>query len=284
MRVTLALLLVVGLAAPAVASQDSAEPEHRRAVYERMLEQIRGLDLPARVDALVRLAWPEQTNDEELAAMARDLLVEYGHDAVPGLRKAIRTVTPIHQADVVATLLEGFERAGGALSNELSLALDDALWYGDRESKRLAMREAARRRYQQAVLPIMDAAVEYPELTEDAIEALGHIGAERARFFIGQRLIEGSGPIRTKAAIALSRIGGLAREPLREAALSEDAELREVAIQAMLSSATPDDLYVFHDFVDRYGASDPRTAEAVRSIAAQLEEYLEQRNAQQDVP
>lgn len=281
MRVT--AILFAALISTHAASTAAGDPQPPTA-YERMLAEVRGLQIPERVEALVHLAWPDGPADEEVAAVARAQLLDYGPQALPGLRQAILSVPAVHQADVVATLIENQKRTGGPISGEFAMALEQALWFGDSESKRLTMKEAARRRYAMAVLPITDAVIEYPELTEDAVECLGRIGDPRARFFLADRLQQGSEPVRLKAAVALARIGGPAREPLREAALSDDPALRTIAIQSLLSSATPEDLYVFHDFVARYGQADPATAEAVRAIAIQLEEYLARQQPAEDVP
>ena len=97
----------------------------------------------------------------------------FGNFAMGGLHRAIRTVPVKHQADLVALMLENQRRVSGPKSPLFAGALYDVIWYGNVESKRLAIKETAVFRYADTILPTMDAAIEHPELMADAIESLG---------------------------------------------------------------------------------------------------------------
>ncbi len=251
-------------------------PDPGAAGAEEWLDQalLRAGSWDKRIDLLIDCAWPAADGDPQLAEIARDRLAHHGNRAVPGLREAIRSVERRYETQVVTTLVQNQELVQGKRSPYYLPALDEALWFGNLESKRVAIRELSRSRFSLAVLPSIDAALEYPELVPDVVEALGRIGDERARFFLGRQLTERDDEVRVKAALALARIGGRATTPLREAALSDDPARREIALNALLPVATTEDLHALYDYLSRYEDVDPKLTSHVRDTAARLEEAL----------
>ena len=76
------------------------------------------------------------------------------------------------------------------------------------------------------------------------------------------------------AAISLGKVGNTGLLILREEAASEDREVRQAAIEALLPHANPDDLTRLHEYVAVRTDDDPRVVELVRARAIELEELL----------
>jgi hypothetical protein len=225
-------------------------------------------------EALVRLAFPEEEVDRTVMLLARKALVAYGEYAIPALRRAVTTVRPEHQADAVWTLTRTFLKLESGLPSDYLLGLEEAAWFGTRDAKLRAIPELGRHRYRPSLLTIIDAAYEDPEIVPTAIEALATMGDDRARFFLETQMLEGGPEVRGLAAAALAQIGNDALRPLKLAARSENPEVRLVAIQALLTVATVDDISTLHEYVYDHPDDDPATVEAVRASALALEKTL----------
>jgi hypothetical protein len=85
--------------------------------------------------------------------------------------------------------------------------------------------------------------------------------------------------MRSEAAVALSRIGGPALQPLKDAMRSEDRALRETACRALLPVAGLEDVTALHEYAAARPDDDPGLVEAVRTAAAMLEEAMAARQA-----
>lgn len=235
--------------------------------------------IPAQAEALARLAWPDDGGDPAVRKIAREQLVDFADAATDALWKAVIHVKPEYKAEVVQTLLAGFRRLTEGLPANYLPALDDAVWFGTREARILAIPELGRFRNRASVLPIIDAAIEDPQILEVAVKALGAIGDERARFFLAKVLDEGGAEIRDAAAVALGRLGDEGRAMLKSAMRSPRRELRLSAVRALLPVATVEDLTALHEFATSHAADDAATAKSVEAAAATLEKVLEAREA-----
>jgi hypothetical protein len=268
----------LGLAAAALTLAAAAPKPATPAEAERaVLAALAGAaDAPRQAAALAALAWPaEGSRDPAIAARARKELVSFGTHGVPALGNAIPKVQSRYQAEVVASLIEARQHFDGPLPAEYVPALETALWFGTSEAKLLAFEEVGRLRFQGAVLPIVDAAIEDPEILGKAIETLGTIGDDRARFFLAEQLHKGAPAHRELAAIAMARIGGRALDPLRGAMRSENRELRELAARAILPVATEADLSELYEYLAAHPQDDPALLRGLRGTAQELERLLE---------
>lgn len=265
---TVLMLAVV----PAARADDDSKPLSRRTVDAAITAA--GSSIPGQVEALAKLAWPVQDGDPEVSELARLTLVDYQVHALPSIRAAIRWVRPEQQASVVSTLVAAYYRIGYGQNGDFLAGLNEAVWYGTREARLVAMPELGRFRVAPALLTIIDAASEDSALVPVAIETLASIGDDRARFFLENVMLEGAPEVRGLAASALARIGDEALLPLKIAIRSDDPAVRVMAVQALLPVATVDDLSTLHDYVYTHADDDPATVEAVRASATMLEDIL----------
>ena len=275
---TAALLLMLPLLLATAWDQGLSSEETARAdqvVVQALAEA--GSDIPAQAELLARLAW--DNDDAEVAAAARSMLVDYKAHGIPAMRAAIRWVEPELQGDVVAALIESRDRIEAGRPEEFLVALDEAIWFGTREARRLAIPQAARFGLRSTLLPMVDAALEDPELVPITVRALAIMRDERARFFLEEQLLHGEGKLRYDAALALARIGNQAVEPLRRGLQSDVEEVRLAAVQALLPIATLQDLSALYEYYGDHPDDDPQTRERVRETAARLEQLLQAQQA-----
>ncbi len=278
MATPLRILAVLALSPllAAAGPESKALPDPNEVVHEAMA---RADQIPAQAVALAELAWPRVPGDPRVAALAREVLVHFGEPGVTAMRRALPTVKPEQQAEVVKALLETFPTFPGAVPPDYVLTLEDVLWIGTREAKTLAIPELARLGDEGGVLPIIDSTLDEPGLRPVSIPALGTLGNERARFFLERMLHEGGPGNRELAAVALARIGGKAHDLLRQAVRSNDKEVRLAAVRAMLPTLTVDDLTVLHEYTAAHPDDDPGTYKAVTAAAGLLEKLLEAQQA-----
>ncbi|MBZ5640847.1 MAG: HEAT repeat domain-containing protein [Acidobacteriia bacterium] len=261
---------VLLLAAAPHGAKDAADAD--RVVAEAMAE---AHAIEAQAEALTALAWPAGGGDPTVRAMAKEKLILFGQPGMAALWKSLITVKPSDKADVVKTLLAEFRQLTGGLPPEYLPALDDAIWFGTRESRRIAIPEVARFNQEGPVLSIIDAAMEDPEILPTAVDALGRLGDPRGRFFLERVLNEGKPGVREKAAVALARVGEPGRAVLKTATRSGNKEIRLAAIRSLLPVVTVDDLSSLYEYTAAHAADDPPTAKAVDAAAARLEKILE---------
>ena len=236
----------------------------------------RSLKIPLQAEALVQLAWRDESVDSRVRAEARQELVFFGHYALRALRKAVKEVDPTLRADATATLIEARMRDPGGNPADFLPGLEEALWFGSIEAKRIAMHELARYPFPPAVLTTIDAIYEHPELTLDGLRALGAMQNARGRFFLRRVLQFGDPHFKPAAAIALGRVGETGLLTLREQARSEDRAVREAAIDALLPYANPDDLTTLYEYIGFRTEDDPEVRARVLEKAAEIEQILEE--------
>ncbi len=235
--------------------------------------------IPAQAEALAALAWPPGPGDPGVRAKAKQELVNFADQGMEAIWKAIREAEPADKADAVDTLILAFRRLTGGMPSAYLPALDDAIWFGTREARLLAIPEISRFRMQSPVLTIIDAAIEDPEVLPAAVDALGSMGDGRARFFLERILHEGNAGTRERAAVSLSRLGEPGRTILKSAIRSDSKEIRLAAIRALLPVAWVDDLSSLYDYGRAHADDDPATAKAVEAATAALEKALESQRA-----
>jgi hypothetical protein len=242
-----------------------------------------GKDYHAQAEILAGIAWPTGPMDPALSKVARRILVEYGADGMRALRKSIRRAGPGYSGDVVLALTQAYEYVQSGIPQDYLPAMLDALWDGSADARRLAMLTLTRHGENSGILPMMDSAYEYPELTTTVIECLGRLRDERARFFLDSHLRSDDIAIRQAAATSLAQIGGIALEMLVRGIREEDDHLRQLSAIALSTVAGPDELTALHEYVGAFPEDDPAAVGAVRRRAEYIERMIEAyHNLQQD--
>jgi hypothetical protein len=270
----LLFLLTGGLARTLGDSPSAAEQEIRRA------KALAG-DIPAQANALTRLIWGEENQDPEVAALARETLINYSKYAYPALHGATLWVDKVHTADLAATLIETRRRFPAMPAGRYVPALNQLLWFGSVDARRLVIPELAINRHRQSILPAIDAAYENPELTLLVLRELPRFMQDETRHYLGQVLHDGNDTERALAAEALASIGGRCLATLREAVLAERPEVRLVALEVLLPSTAPSDLSVLYEYLANFPEDDAQLLESVRERAVMLEALLENRRARE---
>jgi HEAT repeat protein len=272
MRFQPLFLLFLALAAQLPTTVAQVSPE--RQVIDRAKSE--AVSIPRQVAALTRLAWFEGDPSGKVAQLAKQELVGFGGESIPELRGAFLRVDPALQHEVVGTMITGRRAKGGMVPTGYVEGLTDFIWDGGRAARELAIPELALYRPAGAVLPIIDAASEDPELLPIALPALGLIGNDRARHYLADLLRDGEGEVPGLAAAALARIHGRALGPLREGLLAEREVTRVAAARALLPIATLEDLSALYEYYGAYPDDDPELRAQVRDTASRLELLLQQ--------
>ena len=232
--------------------------------------------VPQQAKALVALAWPEEPTDPTVVWLARQQLVEFAEDSLPALRQAVRTVPERYQADVVSALLEARFLVSASLPQVFLPALEEALWFGSFEARRLVIPELAAHRYRPALITLMDTAYEYPALTDSVTQALGLYSNDKARHFLLDVMRNGTAGQSLAAAEALARIGGRALGALKTAVRDENPQARRSSIDSLLPISSINDLSLIYDFVAAPGSDeDPELLRRVTARAELLEILLD---------
>ncbi len=259
---------VAWVAAPAAAAADDP-----RAVLNAA--KASAADIHGQAVQLTLLAWPAAGTGEPLVqAAARRELVEFGTHGFAALRQAIPRVDPRYTGDLVATMIEArLDDAHGSPPDYLP-GLEEGLWFGASEARRLAMAELSRYPFPPAVLTTIDAIHDEPRLTLAGIRALSRLRDERGRFFLIRVLDEGDPRFKQPAAQALGKLGEVGTAALREHARSPTPAVREAALAALLPHAGPDDLTLLHEYV-MARRRPSALLEQVRARTAELEMALE---------
>ena len=288
MRPLLVLLLcaAIGAGSPASAGRRSRKADAPQpppaaaptdaASAQKIIEdaKARAVSIPAQVEALIALGFPSVPSDPAVREAARNELILFGEHVITPLAEAVPRVTPENRAPLVQTLMAAFRRLSYGLPTDYLPGIESAIWFGDHAARELAIPELARFHQRGATLTMVDAATEDPSLSAVVIRAMGEIGDPRARFWLETQL-RGSDPtLRADAAVSLSRIGGPALVPLKDAMKAENRALREIASRALLPVAGLDDITALHEYAAAFPGDDAALLEAVRTAAAMLEEAL----------
>ncbi len=267
--IALALLLLPG--SPPCSARDAIEEEIRLALGS---QNVRG-----QTRSLARLAWGEENENHELAARARERLTDFGQQGMEAIAEALRWSDPSLSADIMSAMMEAESHMTFGMSSQTLVAIDYALWFGSPEAKRIAMRYTSFRPVPVLLMPVIDCAYEHPQLTPTVISVLGRIRDDRARFFLAEQVERGGDEIRAQAIEALALIGGRALTYLRAWALSDEPELRELALLAILPRTTIGDLSTLYEYMTLYPDDDPTLLTALQARARLLEERFEAQQA-----
>lgn len=230
--------------------------------------------------ALCRLAWPlSGARDEAVAAGARKALETFGTRYMFALQEAIN-VSPVEYGDeILRTLMIQQEQGNPQDIPELVPALLDGLWLGDRAAKERAIRALLAFRPALAVQPMIDAAIEYPELTPLVVQTLGRYRYEQARFWLEKIMIEGPEELRPAAASSLAQIRGAALGPLKNGLKAPDRATRLLAARALLASATEYELGAIYEYLERHADDDAVLTESLKRTAERFEKEIAARDA-----
>jgi HEAT repeat protein len=262
--------------APAAPSQADAERANK-AVAAALAS---GGDQKEQARALVRLAWPASgKRDETVSGRARFELAEWGQHAMFALYEAVNTVRTEYTHEVVKAAIAAETYVKSDSAPEFVPLLLDSLWTGNREAKKLAIDRLVIERQVMAVHPMIDSAIDDPELVPVVIDALGRMRFEQARYWLAKIMLTGSPEQRGAAASALAQIGGSALVPLKEALGSQDKSVRLLAAHALLPVATDYELSAIYEYISKHGGDDPAVTQALKGMAATIEKAIAARNA-----
>ena len=267
-----ALILTLSLFVAADAASEILTDERAAATAE-VVEALAGVDdIPEQARVLAALAWPQDPDSVAplVRQQARAMLIPYRDRAVPAIREVVRT-SAVHGGDAMAAMVEARSAMESGLPTDYYSALDDALWFGSRDARRIAMTELARFRTVPNILAIMDAAEEDPELRMIAISTLATFRSDRSRFWLAKFLHGQDTELRAAAASALASIGSLALDPLKEAAAAADGDVREVALRSLLPVTRPEDLTALYEYLADFPEDPAELVTAVRERALELE-------------
>lgn len=266
--------IVAALVLPSAAFPASDGLSETEAQQVLLDAKARAVAIDAQARALAGLAWPDEPGDPLVQSLAREELMNFGELGMEALRAAATSVRPLYRADVVATLIAAQRRVRAGIPLHFLPGLDEAIWAGTAEARRLAIREVARFRYFPAMLTIIDAATAEPRVRREALVSLGRLGDDRAWNFLAEVLDGGTIEEQRLAAAALTQLGDRGREVLRKASRSTARVVREIAVTALLPRATLDDLSALHEFIGEHADDDPLVVGAARERAAFLESLL----------
>ena len=87
-------------------------------------------------------------------------LVDFGSHGFPALHYAMTNVAIRYTADVTAALIESRRKSLVDIPPNLLPALEDAVWFGSSDARRLAIPELALYQYRPALLACIDAGLE----------------------------------------------------------------------------------------------------------------------------
>jgi hypothetical protein len=249
----------------------------------RILDQAKRAagSIPEQGLVLAGYAWPEEEQDPGLSFAAREQLIAFGSHGVAAMRHALRESPKRYNADVVSALIEARMPVFGSYSDQYLPTLEDAIWSGTADARRLAIIEVTYYKFPPALTSMIDAAYEDPELIDLVVASVAAYGDERGRHFLADIMKTGTPAQRRSAAKGLARIGGRASRQVRDAALAKDADTRQAAINALLPIASFDDLTLLHEYYVRYGEADAELGQRVRRRAVLLEDLREFDQAQQ---
>ena len=281
LRQSIQLSMLIGaaliLAVPPVAQTEPNEDDRF------IREQLGSLNGDDQARALSRLIWSEDDSlpaSPSVAANARQRLLGWGKRGMPIMREAMDWAHPRYSADIVSCVIEAEKSMKSGRSHATNSTIDAAIWFGSTDGKRIAMVHYGLRPHLGSMLPIIDTAYDHPQLRLLVIESLRSLRNDKARFFLAEVLESGSAEERLRSAEAMAHIGGRCLEYLRGWSLSDDAELRSIAMSALLPVANIADLTTLYEYIGLYPDEDPKLLARLVTRAQDLEAAFE---AQQEI-
>lgn len=233
-------------------------------------------DLDRRAFILAATAWPDEASTAVLRTTARNRLVTYGQRAIEAASLRFLIAPREYMGEMVSLMIQARERMTDGFPRSFVPAMEMAIWFGDRESRRLAIPECAMLGVQAATMTIIDATYEDPELEELAVFSLGQLGDDRARFWLTGQLDSKDSKRASLAAQAMMQIGGEAAEIVRERATDDNLTTRIAAVEAMLFRPNTLDLSALYGYYGTYPEDDPELRGRVRDIAERLEQLVQE--------
>jgi HEAT repeat protein len=272
MRIRFSTLIALVLLA--VTQVAAAEESEARKIVNRAKAEAGSIE--GQAEALARLAWPAGPYQPDVAALAREELVLFGEHGLAALRAAVERVDPLYSADVTAALIDARRLVRSGIPPDYLPALEEVVWSGSPDARRLAIPELAKVQYTLATLACIDSAIDDPSLRGLVVRSLARFKDEGARFYLEEILLHGPDDLRETAARSLAQIGGEAKQPLHTAVLSPDPVVRLPAIRGMIPFLRMDDLNVLYEYVAQFPDDDEEILAEVRAKAQVLEQIFEQ--------
>ena len=281
-RSTQTVCLFLLIAAPLLAQGGPPDEETLR-----IDQQIKEFTSTARGEeyarALAHLVWSDTPNPPtapEVSARARELLLGWGKRGMPAIREALEWADPRYGADIMLAMREAERVMRSGTSPQMPAAIELGIWYGSPDARRLAMQNLNARPRNGMMLPVIDVAYDDPTMLPLVLESLKGMRSDKARFFLAETMENADTETRYRIAETMAVIGGRCLEYLRSWSLSEEQELRSIAVNALLPVANIGDLTTLYEYIGLYPDDDPQLLAALTARAQVLEAAFE---AQQEI-
>ena len=273
-------VLVLSVAVASAAAPAAPSPETLRARAAVAAALTSSTDPLQQARAVCRLAWPlEGSRDEAVAAEARKTLETFGSRYMLSLQEALNISPAEYSGEIVHTIMVQQQQGRPSEMPELVPSLIDALWVGNRDAKEQAIRGLNLFRPALAVQPMIDAAIENPELAPIVVQVLGAYRYEQARFWLEKMMIEGPQELRAPAASSLAQIGGAALGPLKNGLKAPDRDTRVLAARALLAAATEYELGAIYEYLEHHADDDAVLTRSLKVTAEKFEQQIAARDA-----
>ncbi|MDH3627529.1 MAG: hypothetical protein OES25_07720 [Acidobacteriota bacterium] len=247
-------LLAFASTGPIHADMEPSPAEKKQQARQTLLDAIEGTQGgDERVLLLAELAWPDPSvpRNAWVAFEAHKELIAMGESAVNGLARVVADVDPTQAGDVVLTIIAARTRQTSGVARSFLPAMDRAVWFGSLDARRLAIPQLAKRQSYGTLPACVDAALEEPSLLPLVIRSTVGFRRDSARHFLKTQLESGDAELRQLAAESLARIGGRARDTLREATLSDSLEIQESSLRAWLPLTGTNDITTLYEYLAR---------------------------------
>ena len=281
-RLLCSALVLLGLTlAPTVKAQDAEESNELRASRVVRAALREGLPEASRGSILAQLAWPDPAlpRDSWVEHRARMELISIGADAIGDIDHMHMHVSREQSADLVMTLIAARKRQRAGIPRDFLPAMDRAVWFGSTDARRLAIPILAKNGSYGTMQACIDAALEEPTLLPMVIRSTVGFGRDSSRHFLKTQLESGDPHLIQLAAESLASIGARARDTLRDATLSDSAEIREIAIRALLPLTGTSDLTALYEYLSQFANDEEQLVAEVGERTVMLESLLELQQA-----
>lgn len=166
------------------------------------------------------------------------------------------------------------------LSEKCVLALEDE----DRGVRLAAARLIATFPVPGTAHAAIDAAIVDPGLTRHALHAISRTQATFVARWVTEQLSSEDPLVRATAKRTIYELGRRAVAPLKSAVASVDAEIRNLALDALLPMANADDVSLLYEWLTTHGEENPQLRDRVLRAVAEIESGLYEGEAPAKVP
>ena len=261
------LFIVLIVAGSSVLATSRFSPEVDRALQEALQDVTR---TDRRIEVLGRLSYDPKASPE-LRAAALELFRAEAVSSPLALERLFPSAPPEMQTWILDLYRERWSSLGRGVSTWRREMVRLGLESPEAGVRQAAARLAALRPIPRIIHPMIDAAIEHPELEQAAILCLGANSDPRGLRWALEVAARRAGRWRESLLYAVSRMGGGARLRLLEALDGDDPTRARLALEGLLLVAGAEDLPRLHTWLNEHGATAPDLAARVRRTIAEIE-------------